>query len=200
MFGHTCARIVWWISWYCRDFLQVARTTGAYTFVLPHTQVDAFVLLSTGVLGPVVEELLFRGTLFRNLRARFNPGMAALASSVLFGLGHHDHVGTFIAALYSALAYTHTRSLWAPIALHVLNNGAWLLLSKYYLGDSPQVRLEGPWQLGAFALVVLVGVAVCVQFVRKSWPTLGDPLPPDSLQASAVENSPSLPEPVRAGP
>jgi membrane protease YdiL (CAAX protease family) len=200
LFGDTGVRMVWWLSWYCRDIFQVASTTGAYTFHLPHTHVDASYMLSAGVLAPLVEELLFRGTLFRNLRVRFNSAVAVLASSALFGLGHKDQVGAFISALCFALVYTRTRSLWAPIALHALNNGAWLLLSKYYLGDSPQVRLEGPWQLGAFALVVLVGVAVCVQFVCKSWRTLGDPLPPDSLQASAVENSPSLPEPVRAGP
>ncbi|HVZ36209.1 MAG TPA: CPBP family intramembrane glutamic endopeptidase, partial [Polyangiaceae bacterium] len=200
MFGGIGIRLVWWISWYCRDIFQVASTTGAYTFHLPHTHVDASFLLSAGVLGPLVEELLFRGTLFRNLRVRFNPGLAALASSALFGLGHHDHVGTFIVAVYSVLAYTRTRSLWAPIVLHALNNIGWILLSKYYLGDSPQVRLEGPWQFAAFALVILVGVAVCVQFVCSSWRTLGDPLPPDSLQASAVENSSTLPEPARAGP
>lgn len=198
MFGSTSVRIIWWIIWYCRDILQVASTTGAYTFKLPHSHVDAFVVANVALLPPLIEELLFRGTLFRSLRLRLGPSKAALLCSALFGIAHSDRMGIFILALACALVYTRTRSLWAPIALHALNNGGWLALSKYYLGDSPQIRLEGPWQFGAFALVVLVGSGVCLQFLRKSWRTLGDPLPPDSLQASSVANSPSLPEPVRA--
>ena len=189
MLGSTSICIAWWISWYCRDILRVASTTGAYTFHLPRSHVDAFVVLNAAFLGPVVEELLFRGTLFRLLRVRFSPGVAALVSSALFGVGHSDRMGAFISALCYSLAYTRTRSLWAPIALHVLHNAGWLALSKYYLGDSPQIRLDGPWQFGAFALVVLVGMGVCVQFVRNSWRTLGDPLPPDSLLAEALRPS-----------
>lgn len=37
-------------------------------------------LLFLVVVAPLVEELVFRGTLFRAWRARWNPGVALLAS------------------------------------------------------------------------------------------------------------------------
>ena len=198
MLGNTSVRIVWWIVRYCRDLLHVASLSGGYTFRLPHTPYDGIAVLNVAVLLPMIEELLFRGTIFRSCRARFGPTAATLLSSMLFGILHSDSVAVFISALTYALAYTRTRSLWAPIALHMLNNAGWLVLSKYYLGDRPQLRLEGPWQLGAGALVLLIGSGVWLQFLRGNWRTLDVPLPPDSLQALPVENSSSLPEPVHA--
>ena len=197
IFGNTSVRIAWWITKYCRDILQVASTTGAYTFSLPITRSDAFAIVSAALLAPVVEELLFRGTLFRSCRVRFGPGKAALLSSVLFGVAHSESMAVFLSALTYLLAYTRTRSLWAPIAVHALNNGGWFVLSRY-LG-APSFRLAGPWQFGLFALVLLVGIGVWLQFVRKSWRSLGDPLPPDSLQAAPTASTSSLPEPLRVG-
>jgi membrane protease YdiL (CAAX protease family) len=149
------------------------------------------------VLAPVIEELLFRGTLFRSCRVRFGPGKAALLSSVIFAALHPDSLSVFVSALTYVLAYTRTRSLWAPLLLHGLNNGVWFLLTERFSWDAPELEFQGRWQFGIVALVLLLGVGVWLQFVRKSWRTLGDPLPPDSLQAA--ERASSLPEPQRAG-
>ncbi|MEO8183910.1 MAG: type II CAAX endopeptidase family protein [Deltaproteobacteria bacterium] len=200
LFGSISVRIIWWIAWYCRDILQVASSSGAYTFRLPRSHLSgAFAIVSVAVLAPLIEELLFRGTLFRSYRVRFSPGKAALLSSVLFGLIHSDSMAVFIAALTSALAYTRTRSLWAPIVLHAINNGGWVVLSLGYFGDFSEVRLAGPRQFGAAALVLLIGLGVWLQFMRKYWRTLGDPLPPDSLRAALAASPSGLPEALRAG-
>jgi membrane protease YdiL (CAAX protease family) len=200
LFGNTSVRIIWWIAWYCRDILQVASASGAYTFRLPRSHWSgAFAIVSVAVLAPLIEELLFRGTFFRSCRLRFSPGKAALLSSVLFGLIHSDNIAVSIAALTYALAYTSTRSLWAPIALHAINNGGWLVLSMGYFGDFSEVRLAGPWQFGAAALVLLIGLGAWLQFMRKYWRTLGDPLPPDSLRATPAASPSGLPDALRAG-
>ncbi|HWO09817.1 MAG TPA: type II CAAX endopeptidase family protein [Polyangiaceae bacterium] len=200
MLANTSVRIVWWMARYCRDILQVASTSGSYTFRLPRTKVDALFAVSAAVLAPLVEELIFRGTLFRSCRVRFGPVKAALLSSALFALGHidRDSMAIFVSALTYVLAYTRTRSLWAPIVLHAINNGGWGVLSKYSLGATPEFRLNGSWQFGLFGLVLLLGVAAWIVFVRKSWRTLGDALPPDSLQPAPAASHSSLPEPQRA--
>lgn len=184
LLGNVSVRVLWWILRDCRDLLQEASLRGGYTFRLPHTSLDAFAIVNLALLWPVIEELLFRGTIFRNCRGRFSPAIAALLSSVLFGVLHSDSTAVFLSALTYVLAYTRTRSLWAPIALHVLNNAGWMVLSKYYFGDTPQLRLEGPWQLAGSALGLCVGVGVWLQFLRSHWRTLGDPLPPDALTSA----------------
>src|SRR6185436_7787773 len=80
-------------------------------------------LLFLVVVAPLVEELVFRGTLFRAWRARWNPVLALLASSVLFGVLHPLKLSSFLAAVTFALVYTHTRSLWANVLVHSLGNG-----------------------------------------------------------------------------
>lgn len=178
--GNVSVRVLWWIQRDCRDLLQEASLRGGYTFRLPHTHWDAFAIVNAALLAPLIEELLFRGTIFRNCRGRYSPAMAALLSSMLFGMIHAEGVTVFLSGLTYLLAYTRTRSLWAPIVLHFLNNAGWVVLSKYYLGDTPELRLEGPWQLAGLALVICAGVGVWLQFLRSHWHTLGDPLPPDA--------------------
>jgi membrane protease YdiL (CAAX protease family) len=78
-------------------------------------------LAVAGVLAPLVEEIAFRGLLYRWLRERYGflagLGGSALAFSVLHGIAG---LIPAIALLGVILAWTYerSRSLWAPIILH----------------------------------------------------------------------------------
>jgi membrane protease YdiL (CAAX protease family) len=83
-------------------------------------------LLGMGVLVPVVEELYFRGLIHSWFQSRIGFGLRILLSSLIFGLAHLPAVGTavsnFINGLILAVAYERSRSIWLPIALHMINN------------------------------------------------------------------------------
>jgi membrane protease YdiL (CAAX protease family) len=75
----------------------------------------------------VIEELLFRGILFRIMEEHLGTVITLAASSILFGLTHLVNVnatlwGTISIGLtggtMTAAAYVATRSLWLPIGLH----------------------------------------------------------------------------------
>jgi len=75
----------------------------------------------------VMEEVLFRGVLFRILEERTGTVISLVVSSLLFGATHLVNVnatpwGAMAIALTGgtmlAAAYTATRSLWFPIGLH----------------------------------------------------------------------------------
>ena len=199
LLGGSCVQIIWWLARYCRDMPRVASNGGAYSFLLSGPDPKDFLwVLSAVVLAPLIEELVFRGTLFRKWRVRWGASKAVLLSSVIFGVLHPQHVTAFLAGLTYALVYTRVRSLWAAVVLHALSNGMLLVLGGlHYFWDLPRLRLDSPWKYGLFALVLLVGTGVWLQFVRKSWRTLRDPLPPDSLQAAPAASSSNLTEPVR---
>ncbi len=82
------------------------------------------VLLGACILGPVCEELLFRGLLAGRL-ARYGQKPAALVGALLFGL-YHANLSQFFYAfalgLLLAYVYFYTGSLKAPILLHMLFN------------------------------------------------------------------------------
>jgi membrane protease YdiL (CAAX protease family) len=86
----------------------------------------AVVLLAV-VAAPVAEEVVFRGYLYGVAR-RYAGRLGALGASSLLFAAIHLHgpsmAGLFVLGLVLALAYEKTRSLWVPITLHSIFNGA----------------------------------------------------------------------------
>jgi len=83
-------------------------------------------IICLGVLTPLVEELIFRGLIFRRLkRSMGNPKHAIIFSGILFGFYHGNLVQTIYGCLAGVLlAYLYEKygSIKAPILAHVLMN------------------------------------------------------------------------------
>ena len=87
------------------------------------------------VVGPVAEELFFRGVFYAALRQRNARVVSMLISGSLFSLIHTNHVGFLpILALGCLLAYLYerTRSLLAPMAVHIVHNTLLLSLAVIF--------------------------------------------------------------------
>ena len=77
------------------------------------------------IVAPITEECCFRGCLYNILRQYSSPFLAALASGILFGAIHTSLaqvVQLTIFGMMQCYAYEKARSLWLPIALHMLFN------------------------------------------------------------------------------
>jgi membrane protease YdiL (CAAX protease family) len=196
--GLSCVRMIWWLSPHFSALVEGAPHGISFSFSTPASGAP-FATLATVVLVPITEELVFRGTFFRKWRARWGPVTALLLSSAAFAALHFDGrvVASFLCGLTFVSLYTRTRSLWAPFIVHALNNAVPELPRLW--GETALIRLQRPWEYGAFALLLVFGVGVWLHFVIKSWKTLGDPLPPDELQAALPPLPLVLPEPGRAG-
>jgi membrane protease YdiL (CAAX protease family) len=86
-------------------------------------------------LGPIVEEIVFRGLLFGALAPRLGTMAGAIVTALLFGAVHGDPVLFVTLAglgFVNALAYAATGNLWVPVTLHALNNalGAIVLIAS----------------------------------------------------------------------
>lgn len=81
-----------------------------------------FNVLSSVILAPVVEELLFRGVLFNRLNEKMSLILAMLISSLLFGLFHGLGVAQFVFGLCMCVVYLKTRNIMVPIIIHIMNN------------------------------------------------------------------------------
>lgn len=89
-----------------------------------------YTFIMTGIIAPVLEELLWRGSMFRVLR-RFGFIPAALISSFFFALMHKG-VGGIIYAMFSGIIFsylTFSTGTLSAIILHIINNTVALLLS-----------------------------------------------------------------------
>lgn len=107
-------------------------TEGPFAFML--------LLVSAGVIAPVIEELFFRGFLFGMYRRRQKAFVAYTVSSVLFTLLHMEPgrmtpaqmgglaVGILMLALILSFLFDRTKSLYPSMLAHALNNATGLLL------------------------------------------------------------------------
>lgn len=93
-------------------------------------------ILVIGIIGPVIEEIYFRGILFGWFRKYFKPWVGIIVTSTIFGLLHYKSVLTIIAAFVYGLMfswlYEREKSLVYPIALHMAVNIA-VTFANFYL-------------------------------------------------------------------
>lgn len=94
-------------------------------------------LLIIAVVVPISEELFFRGLLYRWFQLRFSFWPAVLLSSLIFGLAHYDSlavvISSFVLGIANAIAMERTKSIWVPILMHAVTNGAAVILLYFIL-------------------------------------------------------------------
>ena len=93
---------------------------------LPDTKALIFIyLLIGGVIGPLAEEIFFRGILYGYLR-RWGVYTAVTVSTLLFVLPHlavsNLPVTQLVGGIVFALAYEKEKNLMVPITIHCLGN------------------------------------------------------------------------------
>ena len=143
-FGLMVGLIPWPDSW-VEEYLEASSALAGHSLPLE--------ILAVVVFAPLVEEILFRGMVFRYLRRALPAGAALIFQGLLFG-GMH---GTMIWIVYASVlgcvfGYVRSRtgSLHATILMHVGFNGGSYLFS--YLAEQ--------WADGGFAILVgLIGSA-----------------------------------------
>lgn len=85
----------------------------------------ALTFLSVALIGPISEEIFFRGLSYTRLKMGMRPWIAAVISAVFFGLVHGNPVWFlvgFLAGLGLSWVFETTGSLWPAILVHVTNN------------------------------------------------------------------------------
>ena len=100
--------------------------------------------LSVALVGPVSEEICFRGLIYTQLKKGMKTWIAAVLSSVLFGLAHGNPVWFlvgFLAGLALSWVYEITGSLYACILVHVTNNAIANITTYVPLSDGANLVL-----------------------------------------------------------
>jgi len=83
------------------------------------------VFLTSVCMAPILEELLFRGLIYKRLRNTCNSFVASIISSLAFGISHGNLVQflyAFLAGMLLAYVYEKYKNLWAPILFHLCAN------------------------------------------------------------------------------
>lgn len=89
-------------------------STSLYSYLL-----EAFAFV---IIGPAVEEFIFRGVLLHLCAAKYKVSSSIFISSLLFGLLHLNPIGASAYGAFFALLYIKYHSLFVPIYAHIINN------------------------------------------------------------------------------
>lgn len=92
-------------------------------------------ILVSSIIGPILEEIVFRKILFGTLYKKFNFFISALISSVIFALAHMEpqHVLIYAAMGFTfAFLYIKTKHILVPIFAHVAMNTLVVLIQSAY--------------------------------------------------------------------
>lgn len=124
------------------ELLGITTKAEAYEYLLT----DAYAaslgmgLLSAGLIVPVAEELLFRGTIFNILKQRNKLQMAILLSALFYGFYHMDYVQGvygFLLGCLLAYSYEYFGTFLMPVVLHILSSVMSYLITYTTLVKTP---------------------------------------------------------------
>lgn len=149
------------------DFVEWFVLEGVPLYVPGETLANALFFLSLFVVAPIGEEFLFRGLLLRRWTQRFGPRVAAGLTSLLFAVGHVDWLGAFVFGLVLANLARATGGLWAPIAVHALNN--LLVWIAETAADSAEWTLADLRAFAPLGLAIGAAGAVAIFLLRGYW-------------------------------
>jgi len=82
-------------------------------------------IIAVCIVAPVVEEIIFRGILWRTIEKLTSTNLAWAATSVLFAVAHADiiHIiAVFPLGVLFGYLRKRTNNIWAPMVAHATNN------------------------------------------------------------------------------
>ena len=148
-----------------------------------------FYLLVAYLAIAILEELLFRGYVLRNLLRSLREATALILSSCLFSIFHLLNltiswlgaINIFLVGLLFGIAYLCYRSLWLPVCIHFFWNFSQSLLGFRVSGQDAYSMIvidlpeKNSWNGGDFGfegsilavLFQLVGIALLWRFYKK---------------------------------
>lgn len=124
-------------------------------------------IAAAGIVAPVVEELIFRGLIYKRIKEISNIKTAAVLSAVIFGVFHGNWVQApyaFFIGLAAVFVYEKYKSVMAPILLHISANMASVGLS-YIASKFQQVQGESIQQFSDWENIRTISSSMLVFFV-----------------------------------
>lgn len=104
------------------DFLQAQEV---------YRQNIVLTMVSSVVLAPLMEEMLFRGMIYHKMESDFGIPVSVVVSSMFFAMGHASLVQViygFLMGVLFALLYHKRGTIIAPVAMHAAANLVTILM------------------------------------------------------------------------
>lgn len=162
-------------------------------------------LLTVCLIGPLAEEVIFRGAVERRLlQKNWNPWFAIVISALLFAVVHFNYaqaVTATVIGIFMGWVYYRTRSIWPTVLIHAVNNTVASLLVLVAPGTMANENFVPPLTIG-IPLIVLSIFLIYLAAKKIGWltndrtpipATVSEVLPPP-LPVEAITEATTPPE------
>lgn len=107
------------------QWLDIQPGSENTQFIVELAQVNIWFILLPAIIGPIIEELVFRKVIFGALRKWMNIHVAAIIGALIFSVVHLDLEHTliyFAMGLVFTFLYVQTKRIIVPIIAHMSMN------------------------------------------------------------------------------
>ncbi len=148
---------------------------------LPNSMEEEFLGMSQGVLGiiaigivgPICEELVFRGGVMRPMLSHgVNPWVVVFVSAAIFGIIHWNPIqipfAMMIGFMYG-IVYLRTGSLVITTICHIINNTTSVLMMNGMGRESMESTFEGEFGMTTTIIALIASLALCIVCLKLFW-------------------------------
>ena len=138
------------------EMLRISNTSSAILLIS-----------SIALIGPLTEEMLFRGFLLQSLEKNLkNVTMAVVYTAVAFMISHFNiywALSIFFSGFFLSFIGWKTNSIWPPFIVHAINNALSLAYIHFEKSIEPVISFHGH----THPVLFFTGVFLLVYFIRK---------------------------------
>ena len=138
------------------------------------------VFIAVVIVAPLFEEIMFRGIVYDALSKKMNIIISIIIAGLLFGIYHMNiFQGTYATLIGITMGFSlvWTKSIWAPIIIHFVNNLLSFLLSYSVIGAWLDTEKALP-----IILCIVIVVTILPFSIYKLSQTYEKPIPMEELE------------------
>lgn len=164
-------------------------------------------IIGACLIGPLAEEVIFRGAIERRLLEKhWNPWFAIVISALFFAVAHGNFAQGATAAIMGCFigwVYYRTRSIWPCFLIHAFNNTVACVAANSLpetMADTMGIPLSTGIPLIALSLILIAVGGICIGKMTKDRtpipvPTnevLPPPLPAEYILPTTTDNQDNI--------
>ena len=174
----TTAKFLCWTFLAGISAIFISDTISKMTDFMPNWLESTFTnmegtwmgVLAIAIVGPILEEMLFRGAITSVLLKAYTPKKAIIYSALIFGIFHINPaqiLTAFLLGLLLAWLFYTTRSLIPGILIHILNNGLSVYFTRTYPEADTLADLMGWMPYGICLILAITLLALSIWQLDK---------------------------------
>ena len=162
---------------YILNFIAMVKPNWFYNYGLIMEQLGGGTsivsLIYIAIIGPISEELIFRGVLFNKTKKALPLFLANVQQAFLFGLYHMNiiqGVYAFIIGMVLGSVCYGFKSIYPAIILHVIINICGLLLGQITIDEQYQT----PLVFSIIIIISLISIVISMFMLKRDYALKGD--------------------------